>query len=83
MSDPCAGPTAFVEDHIAKIRALQEKQGTSSTNSIAGLFQFQRRANPETSIKISDLRHDAESVNELLRSGGCEAIDIDRRLREP
>lgn len=81
-NDPCAGPTAFINDHIKKIRELQAKQSEHNVTSIAGLFQS-RRSDPEIDIRISDLKRDAESVNGMLRAGGCNPVDIERELRGP
>jgi len=81
--DPCAEPTAFINDHIKKIHDLQDQEKARSVSSIAGLFQSRSRENAETNIKISELRHDAEGVNDLLRAGGCQTVDIDRELRKP
>ncbi|MBS0233523.1 MAG: hypothetical protein JSR99_08545 [Proteobacteria bacterium] len=80
--DPCAEPAAFINEHIKKIHDLQDQEKARSVSSIAGFFQSRQHENDETSIKISELRHDAEGVNELLRAGGCKTVDIDHQLRK-
>ncbi len=79
-SDPCAAPTAFVQDHIAKIRALQAAQG-AHPSTVVGLFGSSSQFDQDTNTKISELRHDADGVNDLLQAGGCKTIDIDTQLK--
>jgi hypothetical protein len=81
-TDPCAEPTAFVQDHIAKIRALQATMSSKTHPTVVSLFgSSSRSADQDTEIKISDLRHDADQVNELLRVGGCKTVNIDESLK--
>lgn len=80
--DPCAGPTGFVKQNVAKIKQLQASLGPR-TDNLAGWIQHmqgQKSADPAKVAKISELRHDAEGVNGLLRAGGCPEVDIDREL---
>jgi hypothetical protein len=79
-SDPCAAPTGFIKDHIKKIQALQASLKTPKS-TVAGMFGSSSHDDPDTLAKISDLRHDADGVNDLLRSGGCTPIDIDKELK--
>jgi hypothetical protein len=81
-SDPCAEPTAFVQDHVAKIRALQAAEG-AHPSTVVGLFGSTSHFDQDTNAKISELRHDADGVNDLLLAGGCKTIDIDQQLKGP
>lgn len=81
-SDPCAGPTSFVKQNIAKIRQLQGSL-EPRTDNLAGWIehlQGTKRADPAKLAKISELRHDADGVNSLLRADGCPMVDIDLEL---
>mgnify|MGYP000253444685 CR=1 FL=1 len=81
-SDPCAEPTAFVEQHIAKMKQLQGSLELG-TDNVAGWIQHlegQKSVDPDKVAKLAELRHDAEGVNELLRAGGCKTVDIDQEL---
>jgi hypothetical protein len=81
-SDPCAEPTAFVQEHIVKIRALKATMSATTHPTVASLFgSSSRSADQDTLVKISDLRRDADGVNELLRVGACKTIDIDESLK--
>jgi hypothetical protein len=82
-SDPCAEPTAFVKDHIAKIRALRATITAQPNNTVFSIFSSKPHVDPETYPKIAELRRDAEAVNAMLRSGNCPPIDIDEELRSP
>ncbi len=84
-SDPCAEPTAFVKDHIAKIRALRAANAEHKTTSVYGLFSSYPNTSDDqdTRIKISELRHDADGVNDLLRTSECKPIDIDKEIKAP
>jgi hypothetical protein len=79
-ADPCASPTAFVKDHVQKIRTLQAALATRKS-TVFGMFSSNLQSDPDTAAKISDLRHDADGVNDLLRAGGCTPIDIDTELK--
>ena len=88
-SDPCASPTAFIAGQIAKIRALQSSMDPATANSVAAnsiaawISQFEGTKNgidQDKIAQISELRHDADSVNDMLRAGGCNTIDIDQQL---
>lgn len=81
-SDPCTEPTAFIEQHIAKMKQLQGSLEMSSDN-VAGWIQHlegHKSLDPDKVAKLSELRRDADSVNELLRAGGCKTLDIDQEL---
>ena len=86
-SDPCADPTTFVKSKIAKIRDLQKSINTNSSNSISAWFYEydspKKGVDQEKVAQISELRRDADSVNDMLRAGGCKTIDIDRELAKP
>jgi hypothetical protein len=82
-TDPCVEPTAFVQQQVAKIKTLQVSLSPPGANSVAGLFsefEGQKRVDADKLAQISELRHDADSVNDLLRAGGCKAVDIDHEL---
>jgi hypothetical protein len=82
-TDPCVEPTAFVQQQVAKIKTLQASLNATTANSVAGLFsefEGQKRVDADKLAQISELRHDADSVDELLRAGGCKTVDIDREL---
>ncbi|HML30796.1 MAG TPA: hypothetical protein PKE16_18550 [Hyphomicrobium sp.] len=81
-SDPCAEPTAFVRAQIAKIRAIQAEQGAKANNTVFGLFSSQSHVDPDSYAKIDDLRRDADTVNTMLRTGGCTPLDIDEELKK-
>ncbi|HET6388079.1 hypothetical protein [Hyphomicrobium sp.] len=81
-SDPCAGPTGFVKQNIAKIRELQNSL-EPRTDNLAGWIQHlqgTKNTDPAKLAKMSELRHDADGVNNLLRAGGCPMVDIDLEL---
>jgi len=78
-SDPCAAPRAYVQDHIRRIRALQES--TPNKSSLFDMFADHSDFEARRSMQISQLRYDAEGVNALLEAGGCQAFDIDSELR--
>lgn len=80
-SDPCAEPTKFVKDQLVKIRALQASQATRPTNTVFSLFSSNARTDPDSYAQIAGLRRDADTVNEMLRTGGCKPIDIDLELK--
>ncbi|MFA5958392.1 hypothetical protein [Hyphomicrobium sp.] len=84
-SDPCAVPTAFVKDHIAKIRALRASNAEHKTTSVYGLFSSSSNTSEDqdTNIKVSELRRDADGVNDLLRTSECKPIDIDKEIKAP
>ena len=86
-SDPCASPTAFIEAQIAKIRALQSSMNADAANNVAAwISQFEgtkKGVDPDKIAQISELRRDADSVNDMLRAGGCKTIDIDQQLGNP
>ena len=79
-SDPCAAPTAFVQDHINKIKALAKAPPPAKSNVYSALWG-DPKSKETHSTEIATLRDDAESVNSLLRAGGCKAFDIDHELR--
>ncbi|SFV38443.1 hypothetical protein [Hyphomicrobium facile] len=81
-SDPCAEPTAFVEQHIAKIKQLQGSLELGSDNVVGWIqhLEGEKTLDPDKVAKLADLRHDADRVNELLRAGGCKTVDIDHEL---
>jgi hypothetical protein len=79
-ADPCVSPTAFVKDHVQKIRVLQASLKTQKS-TVASMFSSNSQSDPDTIAKIADLRHDADGVNDLLRVGGCTPIDIDKELK--
>lgn len=81
-SDPCAEPTAFVRAQIAKIRAVQAAQRAKPNNTVFSLFSSQSHADPDSYAKIDDLRRDADTVNTMLRTGGCKPLDIDEELKK-
>jgi len=79
-ADPCAAPTAFVKDHIQKIRVLQASLNAKKS-TVFGMFNSNSNNDPDTVAKIADMRHDADGVNDLLRAGGCKPLDIDQELK--
>ena len=82
-TDPCVEPTAFVRQQVAKIKTLQASLTVTANNSVAGLFsefEGKKSVDADKLAQISELRHDADSVNELLRAGGCKTVDIDHEL---
>jgi hypothetical protein len=79
-SDPCAEPTAFIHDHVAKIRTLKAQLG-SHASTVVGLFGSSSTADEDANAKIAELRHDADGVNDLLNAGGCKTIDIDQEIK--
>ncbi|MBY0561841.1 hypothetical protein [Hyphomicrobium sp.] len=81
-SDPCAEPTAFIRQHIAKMKQLQGSLELGSDNLVGWIqhLQGQKSLDPDKVAKLADLRRDADRVNELLRAGGCKAVDIDSEL---
>lgn len=81
-SDPCAEPTAFVQQHIAKIKQLQGSLELGSDNLVGWIqhLEGQKNLDPDKVAKLAELRRDADRVNELLRAGGCKSIDIDNEL---
>jgi hypothetical protein len=81
-TDPCAEPTAFIEQRIATIRQLQTSLEPSTDNLVGWIQHMQGRhsVDPDKVAKISELRHDADRVNELLRAGGCKTIDVQQEL---
>lgn len=86
-SDPCASPTAFVNGQIAKIRGLQKSMDAGTAGSISAwisqLDGQKKSVDPDKIAQISELRRDADSVNDLLGVGGCKTIDIDQQLAKP
>ncbi len=86
-SDPCADPTAFVKNKIAKIRDLQKTVDSGAANSISAwisqLENTKKGVDQDKVAQISELRRDADSVNDMLRAGGCPTIDIDQELAKP
>lgn len=80
-SDPCAEPTKFVNDQLVKIRALQASQAARPTNTVFSLFSSNTHVDPDSYAQIANLRRDADTVNEMLRTGGCKPIDIDLVLK--
>lgn len=80
-ADPCAGPTKFVKDQLVKIRALQASQTTRPTDTVFSLFSSNAHVDPDSYSQIAGLRRDADTVNEMLRTGGCQPIDIDLELK--
>ncbi len=86
-SDPCANPTAFVKSSIAKIRDLRKSMDANAAKSISAwitqLESPRKSVDQEKIAQISELRHDADSVNDMLRAGGCQTIDIDKELAKP
>ncbi|MBS0253358.1 MAG: hypothetical protein JSR78_20050 [Proteobacteria bacterium] len=81
QADPCAEPTKFVKDQLEKIRALQASQTTRPTDTVFSLFSSSTHVDHDTYAQIQWLRHDADTVNEMLRTGGCKTIDIDMELK--
>ncbi|MBS0240509.1 MAG: hypothetical protein JSR89_19005 [Proteobacteria bacterium] len=81
-SDPCAEPTAFIKQHIEKIRQLQQSLESGSDNLASWIqhMEGQKSVDQDKVARISELRHDADSVNSLLRAGGCPTVDIDHEL---
>jgi hypothetical protein len=83
-SDPCAAPTAFIEAQITKIRGLQPPKDAGTANNVAAwIFESEgakKSVDQDKIAQISELRHDADSVNDMLRAGGCKAVDIDQQL---
>jgi hypothetical protein len=77
--DPCAAPTAYVNDHIRQIKALQASMPNTSA-TLFDMLEGQKDFEAQKSVQISQLRYDADGVNALLQSGGCKALDIDREL---
>lgn len=86
-SDPCASPTAFVNGQIAKIRGLLKSMDAGTAGNIsAWISQLEgqkKSVDPDKTAQISELRRDADSVNDLLGAGGCKTIDIDQELAKP
>jgi hypothetical protein len=86
LTDPCATPTAFIKDRVEKMRVLQPPADAAEPNNVAAWIeqlQGKKRLDPDKAAKISDLRSDADSVNNMLRAGGCKTIDIDEELKKP
>ncbi len=81
-SDPCAEPTIFVKQHIDKIRELQKSLDSGSDNLASWIqhMEGQKSVDQDKVARIAELRHDADSVNGLLRAGGCPTVDIDHEL---
>ncbi|RUP10435.1 hypothetical protein [Hyphomicrobium sp.] len=81
-SDPCAEPTAFIKQRIDWIRDLQKSLDSGSDNLASWIqhMEGQKSVDQDKVAKIAELRHDADSVNNLLRAGGCPAVDIDHEL---
>jgi hypothetical protein len=81
-SDPCAEPTTFIEQHIAKIKQLRGSLELGTDNVVGWIQHLEGRKSldPDKVAKLAELRHDADSVNELLRAGGCKTIDVDQEL---
>jgi hypothetical protein len=83
QSNPCTAPTKFVEARVQQIQALEASVSPKVANTLAGLIQqFQGKTAVDTSIleKISQLRREANGVNNLLRADGCKPIDLDKEL---
>ncbi len=83
-SDPCATPTSFIKQNIAKIKQLQTSLEPRTDNLAGWIQHLQGRKNvdPVKIAKITELRHDADGVNNLMSAGGCPRVDIDLELNQ-
>jgi hypothetical protein len=88
-SDPCAGPRAYVVNRVAQMKALMraiEKEQNAAPRSLgAAIERMEGKAfvDPEKTGSLIELRHQADTVNSMLRTEGCPLVDIDRELNTP
>jgi hypothetical protein len=87
--DPCTGPRAYVTNRVAQMKALRraiEKEQNAAPRSLgAAIERMEGKAfvDPEKANSLIELRHQADTVNSMLRTEGCTLVDIDRELNTP
>lgn len=78
--DPCAAPSNYVRQRIARIKALQAPAPHSSNSNLFDMLGGHQDSDAEKAVEISNLRYEADGVNALLSAGGCKAFDLDHEL---
>jgi hypothetical protein len=88
-TDPCAGPRAYVTNRVAEMKALMrtiEKERNAAPRSLgAAIARMEGKVfvDPEKTASLVELRHQADTVNSMMRMDGCPLVDIDRELSTP
>ena len=62
-SDPCAEPTAFVQQHIAKMKQLQGSLELGSDNLVGWIqhLEGQKNLDPDKVAKLAELRRERQN----------------------
>jgi hypothetical protein len=88
-SDPCASPRAYVASRVAQMktlmRAIETEQNAAPKSLGAAIERMEGKAfvDREKADSLTELRHQADTVNSMMQTEGCTLVDIDRELNTP
>jgi hypothetical protein len=76
---------AYMKRRVGQMKQLKATmtKEQSVPNTVAGVFdlmQGKTYVDPAKSEQLAQLHHEADNLNEAMRTAGCEAIDIDQEI---
>lgn len=87
-SDPCAKMSVYLTKRINDMKSLKKTidQEQSVPNTVAGVFDLMQGKpyvdQPKTQ-KLTEMRREANNINEAMRVSGCTVVNIDEEMTKP